>query len=105
MQSVNSVWNKGFVELGGKYVQWFVDGKFQLEQLVKFPSLLEALHEVYLTLAKTGQLETIEELNAEDKNGLWNDCKPYIESLSTKDRIKFCKCYWALAYLTEKRNV
>lgn len=102
---VNHLWDDGFVKLGNKYVDWFLAGKFQVEYIVKFACVREVLVEVHSILVKTKELAKIEELNNGDKNTLWNDCKPYIESLSTKERIKFCKSYLALSCLVEKRNI
>jgi hypothetical protein len=97
--------NKSIIELGEKFVDWFLAGKFDLDQIVKFPSHLEVLHELYSVLAKRGKIVRIEKLDLDVKNGIWNECKPFIETLSTKDRIKFCKCYWALNCLAQNRNV
>jgi hypothetical protein len=103
--SVNDIWSRRFIELGEKFVDWFIAGKFDLDQIVKFPSHLHVLSELYNILARQGKLTRIEKLDLEDKNAIWDACKPYIETLSTPDRIRFCKCYWALTCLAEKRNL
>jgi hypothetical protein len=103
--SQKPTWNKGFIQLGEKYVQWYTDGKFELEGLAKFHSIRDALCEVYNVLVNKKMIIRIEDMNQESKQEVWNDCKPFIESLSTVDRIKFCKCYWALSHLAQKRNV
>lgn len=101
----NQLWDDWFMTLGNKYVDWFLAGKFQVENIVKFACVREVLVEVYTILVKTKQLAKIDDLQLDDKNTLWNDCKPYIERLSTKERIKFCKCYWALSCLVERRKL
>ncbi len=101
--SINSIWTKGFIELGDKYVGWYADGKFELDFMVKNISIREALVEVYNVLVGNKILVPIEELTEVQKSEVWNDCKPFIVSLKTPDRIKFCKGYWALSYLAKKK--
>lgn len=101
----NQTWNQGFLKIGNKFVDWYLLDLFKLESLARLDSVREGLNEVYNVLVRTGQITRLEDLNPESKTNIWNDCKPYIESLPTTERIKFCKCYWALSCLAEKRNV
>jgi hypothetical protein len=101
----DNIYTDGFIRLGEKYVDWYLAGKFELDQLVKFPSHLEALTEVYNVLARKRMLLRIEKLDLKDKEEIWKYCTEFIKPLSTPDRIRFCKCYWALSCLAQKRNV
>jgi hypothetical protein len=101
----NQVWNQGFLKIGNRFVDWYLLGLFKLESLARLESVREGLNEVYNVLVKTGEIVRLEDLNQESKTNIWNDCKPFIETLSTPDRIKFCKCYWALSCLAQKRNI
>jgi hypothetical protein len=97
-----SVWVKGFIQLGDKYVNWYLNGQFELQWLADTKFHREAIMEVYSVLIKQS-LTPIENLNEEQKMEIWADCKPFIKHLTTPDRIKFCKCYWALSWLAGKR--
>lgn len=101
--AVNDTWNEGFIKLGNKYVDLYMNGKFELEQLAAIPSHRETLNEVYNVLVRQNKLIPIEGLELKEKNALWDACKGYIEKLSTPERVKFCKCYWALSCLAQKR--
>lgn len=101
----SSIYDQGFIGLGFKILDWYLAGRFQLEMIANCESVREGLNEVYNVLVRKNKIVPIEQLAAENKTTIWNDCKPYIEPLSTPERIKFCKCYWALSCLAEKRNV
>lgn len=103
--SVNDTWNEGFIKLGNKYVDLYMSGKFELEQLAAIPSHRETLNEVYNVLVRQNKLLPIESLEPKEKKELWAACKGYVENLPTAERMKFCKCYWALSCLAQKRVV
>lgn len=100
---MRNTYNDRFIELGNKYVDWFLAGKFEFDQLVKFPSHMEVLYELYSVLVRSRNLMRIEKLDLKEKNEIWEMCKPFTKTLNEKDCIKFCKCYWALSYLAQKR--
>lgn len=91
-----------FLELGEKYADHFLTGKFTEEMIAKFPAIREVLYECYRALVRTGLTE-IEKLSPEEKTDLWNECKPFCEKLNKEERIKFTQSYRALSSLVGKR--
>lgn len=91
-----------FLELGEKYAAGFIGGGLTELSIVKFQSMREVLYECYKILVKRGLTE-IEKLTTDEKNNLWNECKKFCEPLSSEDRIKFTKAYWALCSLMQNK--
>lgn len=101
MDRVNQVWHNGFISLGMKYADGYLKGVFELDHMAKVKSHLSNLKEVYNSLVATKKIERIENLRPDEKSELWELCKPYTKELNKEDVIRFCKCYWALIYLTK----
>lgn len=92
-----------FLDLGNKYVDWYLVGAFSETMIRDFAVIRECLYECYKILTNSFQLLRIEIMDEKDKNELWDECKKYCEKLSEPDRIKFVKAYTALSYLMTKR--
>lgn len=92
-----------FLDLGNKYVDWYLVGAFSETMIRDFTVIRECLCECYKMLTSTRQLLRIEEMEPGSKAEVWNECKKYCTSLSEADRIKFVKAYAALSCLAQKR--
>ena len=105
MPSVSEIWEKGFIDIGNIYVDAYFKGVFTMEKMAAAQVYRSVIIEVYKVLVLRGDLIRLEQLEQETKNEIWEYCKQFIEPLPTHERIKFCKCYWALSCLAQKRNV
>lgn len=92
-----------FLDLGNKYVDWYLVGAFTETMIRDYAVIRECLYECYKYLTNSFHLLQIELMEEQSKSELWNECKKYCEPLSENDRIKFVKAYAALAYLMQKR--
>lgn len=103
MASTQEMWDKGFLDIGNIYVDAYLNGVLTMEKMAQFQVYRSVIIEVYKVMVSLNQITALEKLDDESKTNIWNDCKPYIESLSTDEWIEFCKCYWALSSLAQKR--
>lgn len=92
-----------FLDLGEKYVDYYLSGVFTEKMIAQFAVIRECLYECYKSLVNNKRLLAFEEWDFQHKADLYFECNKYWETLSLEDVEKFNKAYAALAFLMEKR--
>lgn len=92
-----------FLDLGNKYVDWYLVGAFSETMIRDFTVIRECLCECYKLLTCQHGMLQIEGWPDDDITELQNECSKYYGALSEADRIKFIKAYAALSCLAQKR--
>jgi len=97
--------DKRLIELGDKYAQWYIDGKFDWDVWLKLNSHKQVLHWIYQKVCQYKLITPLHEAGQEICSVVYDDCRIYFEKCADEGEIQaLMECYWLLYCLIKNKT-
>lgn len=100
MSDFNQTWIEGFVNYAKDIARIYKNNPEQILNCLGFDSVVGSLNETYQAYVKDGQMRSIENLDLNEKNRLWEQARKYSDS--KVKCVMICKAIYLLDVLTGK---